>query len=146
MDDPAAPGRGAWAERENLAEMRRVTVAVRRRESLAVAPEVFADFLLRRQHVHPATVGDGAGFVEVGPGTTPGFAAPAAVWEKEILPRRVKGYRPAWLDEVLGQGAWLWRAAGTPATIRASRFSSATSRDIPATIRLRRSCRPTSSG
>ena len=42
-----------------------------------------------------------------------GFSAPAAVWEKEILPRRVKGYRPAWLDDVLGQGAWLWRAAGT---------------------------------
>src|SRR5207253_2442849 len=40
-DDPAA---AHWAERENLAEMRRATVAVRRRETMAVAPEVFADF------------------------------------------------------------------------------------------------------
>ena len=48
-----------------------------------------------------------------GPGTAPGLRRAGAVWENEILPRRVKGYRPAWLDEVLGQGAWLWRAAGT---------------------------------
>ena len=41
-----------------------------------------------------------------------GFAAPAAVWEDEILPRRVKDYRPAWLDDVLGRGTWLWRAVG----------------------------------
>jgi ATP-dependent helicase Lhr and Lhr-like helicase len=114
VNDPDAPAADRWAERENLAEMRRVTVAVRRRESLAVAPEVFADFLLRRQHVHPATVGDGAGFVEVVLQQLQGFAAPAASWEKDILPRRVKGYRPAWLDDVLNQGSWLWRAAGSP--------------------------------
>ncbi len=42
-DDPAGD---RWAERENLAEIRRATMAVRRQESLAVAPEVFADFLL----------------------------------------------------------------------------------------------------
>ena len=54
-----------WSERENLNEIRRMTVAVRRRESLAVTPEVFADFLLRWQHVHPSTRGDGPSFVEV---------------------------------------------------------------------------------
>ncbi len=113
VGDPDSPELERWAERENLAEMRRVTVAVRRRESLAVAPEVFADFLLRRQHVHPATRGEGPAFVERVLEQLQGFAAPAAVWEKEILPRRVKGYRPAWLDDVLGQGAWLWRAVGT---------------------------------
>ena len=90
-----------------------MSVAVRRRESLAVAPEVFADFLLRRQHVHPATTGEGPAFVEAVLEQLLGFAAPAAVWENEMLPRRVKGYRPAWLDDVLGQGAWLWRAMGT---------------------------------
>jgi ATP-dependent helicase Lhr and Lhr-like helicase len=114
VSDPDGPALERWAERENLAEMRRATVAVRRRESMAVAPEVFADFLLRRQHVHPATVGGSAAFVEVVLEQLQGFAAPAASWEKEILPRRVKGYRPAWLDDVLGQGAWLWSAMGTP--------------------------------
>ena len=99
-----------WAERENLNEMRRMTVAVRRRESLAVAPEVFADFLLRRQYVHPSTRGEGSAFVELVLEQLQGFAAVAADWESEILPRRIKDYRPAWLDDVLGRAAWLWRA------------------------------------
>ena len=108
-----APELARWAERETLTEMRRATVAVRRGESLAVAPEVFADFLLRRQYVHPATRGEGPAFVELVLEKLQAFSAPAAVWENEILPRRVKGYRHAWLDEVLGQGAWLWRGEGT---------------------------------
>jgi ATP-dependent helicase Lhr and Lhr-like helicase len=109
-----SPELAQWAERDNLTEMRRLTVAVRRRETLAVPPEVFADFLLRRQHVHPATRGDGPGFVEVILEQLQGLAAPAAVWESEILPRRIRGYRPSWLDDALGQGAWLWQALGTP--------------------------------
>ncbi len=112
VSDAGAADLDRWAERENLTEMRRVTVAVRRRESLAVAPEVFADFLVRRQHVHPATMGEGAAFVEVVLEQLQGFPATASMWEKEILPRRIKGYRPAWLDDVLGQGVWLWRAVG----------------------------------
>jgi ATP-dependent Lhr-like helicase len=40
-----------------------------------------------------------------------GYAAPAAAWETEILPRRVRGYRPAALDELLAGGEWLWRAS-----------------------------------
>jgi len=99
-----------WAERENLAEMRRMTVAVRRRECLAVTPEVFADFLLRRQHVHPSTRGEGPAFVELVLEQLQGFAAVAAHWESEILPRRIRDYRPAWLDNVLGRATWLWRA------------------------------------
>ncbi len=146
VGDSDAPELARWAERENLAEMRRVTVAVRRGESLAVAPEVFADFLLRRQHVHPATRGEGPAFVEVVLEQLQGFAAPAAVWEKEILPRRVKGYRPAWLDDVLGQGDWLWRGEGTIARRSARRVLPPRLRG---TARGRResqsSCPPTSS-
>jgi len=110
IKEGGAPGETRWAERENLAEIRRLTVAVRRRESLAVLPEVFADFLLRRQYVHPATRGQGLAHVELVLERLQGFAAPARLWEDEILPRRVKDYRPGWLDEVLGRGAWLWRA------------------------------------
>jgi len=112
LGESDVPELARWSERENLAEMRRVTVAVRRRESLAAAPEVFADFLLRRQHVHPATRGEGAVFLERVLDQLQGCALPASVWENELLPRRVKGYQPAWLDLVLDQGAWLWRALG----------------------------------
>src|SRR5271157_4233202 len=107
--DPAAECR--WAEPENLAEIHRLSVAIRRRESVAVAPEVFADFLLRRQHLHPATRLDGPGGLEAALEQLQGYAAPAEFWESELLPRRVRGYRTAWLDELLATGCWLWRAA-----------------------------------
>jgi ATP-dependent Lhr-like helicase len=41
-----------------------------------------------------------------------GFAAPADLWESDLLPRRVRDYRSSWLDEVLSSGGWLWRAQG----------------------------------
>jgi ATP-dependent helicase Lhr and Lhr-like helicase len=110
LDAPDGAGESRWAERDNLAEMRRATVAARRRESLAVSPEVFADFLLRWQHVHPATRGEGPAFVEIVLQQLQGYAMPARLWEGEVLPRRVDGFRPAWLDEVLNRGGWLWRA------------------------------------
>jgi ATP-dependent helicase Lhr and Lhr-like helicase len=109
-DEEGGLGPTRWAERGNLAEMRRATVATRRRESLAVLPEVFADFVLRRQHAQPATRDDGPAGVERALELLQGYAAPASAWESEILPRRIKDYRPAWLDEVLARGTWLWRA------------------------------------
>jgi len=37
-----------------------------------------------------------------------GIEAPAGDWESEILPARVAGYDPRWLDELClaGEGAW----------------------------------------
>ena len=80
-----------WVERENLAEMRKVTVAVRRRESLAVAPDVFAAFLLRFQGVDSETRGADEASLEGVLEQLQGFSAPAAMWENEILPRSRQG-------------------------------------------------------
>jgi ATP-dependent Lhr-like helicase len=112
IGEGGAQGESRWAERGNLTEMRRATVAVRRRESLAVLPEVFADFLVRRQHVHPSSRRDGLTAVEAVLEQLQGYAAPASLWESELFPRRIKDYRPAWLDEVLARGSWFWRADG----------------------------------
>jgi ATP-dependent Lhr-like helicase len=101
----------AWAERENLAEIRRLTVAIRRRESVAVPPEVFADFLVRRQFLDELTRTGGPAGVEQVLERLQGYAAAAQFWENEILPRRVRNYRPTALDELLAGGGWLWRAA-----------------------------------
>ena len=100
-----------WAERENLAEVHRQSVAIRRRETVAVPPEVFADFLLRRQHLLEPLKLEGNDGLERVLDQLRGLAAPASFWENEILPRRVKGFRPAWLDQLLAEGSWLWRAA-----------------------------------
>ena len=95
---------------------------------------------LRWQHVHPSTRGEGPAFVETVLQQLQGYAMPARLWESEVLPRRVEGYRPAWLDEVLNRGSWL--LAGRvgressderkPATVsRASPSSSGISRVRP---------------
>ena len=91
--------------------MHRLSVAIRRRESIAVAPEIFADFLIRRQHLHPATRLEGTAGLEKVLELLQGFAAAPAFWESELLPRRVRGYRSGWLDDLLAAGSWLWRAA-----------------------------------
>jgi ATP-dependent Lhr-like helicase len=109
--DAGPDGAGSrWAERGNLEEARRLTIAMRRRESVAVSPEVFADFIARRQHAHPDERLEGESAVEVVLGLLQGFAAPLDLWESEILPRRIVGFRPSWLAETFDSRGWTWRA------------------------------------
>ncbi|WP_406696862.1 DEAD/DEAH box helicase [Singulisphaera sp. Ch08] len=105
-------GEPLWAERRNLEEVRRLSIALRRRESVAVSPEVFADFVARRQHVHPATRWEGQAAVALILDQLAGFATPADLWETDILPRRLRDFRAAWLDDLLSAGGWSWRAEG----------------------------------
>lgn len=101
-----------WADQRNLDEVRRLSIAIKRKESVAVIPEVFVDFVARRQRVTPATRWEGAAAVGLVLEQLQGFSAPADLWESEILPRRVRDFRPAWLDDLLSSGGWLWRADG----------------------------------
>jgi ATP-dependent Lhr-like helicase len=113
--EPAADagvGVPQWADRRNLDEVRRLSVALRRRESVAVRPEVFADFVVRRQRIHPEVRREGAAAVTQVLEQLHGFAAPADLWESDLLPRRVREYRSSWLDDALSTGGWFWRALG----------------------------------
>ena len=101
-----------WADRRNLDEVRRLSIALRRRESIAVTPELFADFVARRQHVHPETRLEGPAAVGLVLEQLQGIAATASQWESEILPLRVRDFRPGWLDDALALGGYLWRAEG----------------------------------
>jgi len=107
LDDEEGP---RWADGRNLAEVRRISLALKRKESVAVPPEVYADFLVRRHGVHPETRLEGSAAVPMVLEQLQGYAAGADLWESEILPARVQGYRPAWLDEALSPGDWVWRA------------------------------------
>ena len=91
-----------WAERENLTDMRRVTVAVRRRESADGVARGFCRFRAPPPAVHPRARARGPPCLEQVLEQLQAVAAPAPLWESEILPRRVKDYRPAWLDDLLG--------------------------------------------
>jgi ATP-dependent Lhr-like helicase len=111
LDDARGDG-VRWSDRRNLDEARRLTIAIRRGESVAVPPEAFAEFVLRRQFAHPATRLEGEPAVGVVLGRLQGYAAPLALWESEILPARVEGFRRSWLDGELAGSGWVLRALG----------------------------------
>lgn len=56
-----------------------------------------------------------------------GAAVPASVLEQDILPARVRGYAPSWLDELIAAGEVIWRGAGAlgPSDGRLSLYLSA---------------------
>jgi ATP-dependent Lhr-like helicase len=41
-----------------------------------------------------------------------GLPLPAELWERTVLPARVPGYQPRWLDEAIARGAWAWCCQG----------------------------------
>src|SRR6201999_408806 len=41
-----------------------------------------------------------------------GLALSPEVWEKDVLPRRVGAYSPAWLDQLTASGEIVWIGAG----------------------------------
>ncbi|HEU5115783.1 MAG TPA: DEAD/DEAH box helicase [Isosphaeraceae bacterium] len=99
-----------WANPGNLDEVRRLSLALRRKETVAVAPEVYADFLARRQHVHSETRFEGEPALGQILSQLQGFAASLEVWESTLLPARLQGFRPAWLESALSQTGLSWRS------------------------------------
>jgi ATP-dependent helicase Lhr and Lhr-like helicase len=85
---------------------------LRRKESLSVRPEVYADFLLERLGISPKATAEPAAAVERVLLDLQGYAATLTSWETDLLPRRVKDFQSRWLDEVFASGAWTWRARG----------------------------------
>jgi ATP-dependent Lhr-like helicase len=110
-------GREAWCERRLLARIHRYTVDALRREIEPVTPAQFTQFLACWQHADPAYILEGPRGVAEVLGQLAGCEAPAAAWERDILPRRIRDYRKEWLDEVTlsGEFAWgrLWGGAGS---------------------------------
>ena len=111
---PDESGRERWADSRNLGEVRRLSIAIKRREAVAVTPEAFSAFVGLRQHAHPDARLQGEAAVGVVLEQLQGFPATADQWEKEILPRRIADFRPSWLDAALATGSWRWRAEGSP--------------------------------
>ncbi|MCS6851762.1 MAG: DEAD/DEAH box helicase [Gemmataceae bacterium] len=111
-------GAARWAAPDNLEEVQRRALALGRQEVVTCPAPQFADFLLRWHHLHPQTRREGPeGLAEV-LGRLSGLALPEELWESTILPARVVGYQPRWLDDLLASGGWTWlcRPDGSAAT------------------------------
>jgi ATP-dependent helicase Lhr and Lhr-like helicase len=97
-----------WCNRRVLARIHRLTLGRLRREIAPVSTADYARFLYRWQHVAPASRLHGIdGTLQV-IRQLEGYEVPAAAWESQILPRRVAGYRPEFLDRLCYSGDVMW--------------------------------------
>ncbi len=97
-----------WCERRILQRIHKRTLHSLRRQIEPATPGVYMRFLLDWQHLGSQRQLTGEqGLLEALRGLE-GFEAPAAEWERSILPRRVAGYDPRWLDALCLTGAVGW--------------------------------------
>ena len=95
-----------WCDPEVLRRLRRASLAALRREVEPAEQASFGRFLPawhgigRRATLREALV------------PLQGLALPVTLWESEVLPRRVPGYQPAWLDGLCAAGELVWVGAG----------------------------------
>jgi ATP-dependent Lhr-like helicase len=101
-------GRMAWCNRRLLARIHRYTLDRLRKEIEPVTAATFVAALACWQHVDDAHALEGPAGVVEALRQLAGFEAPAAAWEAQILPARVRGYRREWLDQATLSGEFAW--------------------------------------
>ena len=95
-----------WCDPEVLRRLRRASLAALRREVEPAEQAAFGRFLPswhgvdRRSSLREALV------------PLQGLGLPVALWENDLLPRRVPGYRPEQLDALCASGEVVWIGAG----------------------------------
>lgn len=99
-----------WVDLGVLERLRRRTIGVLRRDVEPRTAGQWTGFLLRWQGVD----GKGSGLPGLRKALSQlqGLSLPASAWEREVLPRRVRDYNPAFLDQLLAGGEFAWSGAG----------------------------------
>ena len=97
-----------WCHRRLLARIHRLTLQGLRREIEPVAPEVFQRFLFQLHGIPQGQQRAGTnGLFEV-ISQLQGLDISLVNWERDILPLRISGYRPEFLDELCLTGETAW--------------------------------------
>jgi ATP-dependent Lhr-like helicase len=130
----SSAGEIEWCDRRLLARIHRRTVDGLRRAIEPVAASDLVRFLLRFQGVRGAQHRGRAGVLRAVE-QLQGFEIAAGAWETEVLPARVPGYEPAWLDDLCLSGEVVWgrldpRETGATPT-KAAPITLARRRDLP---------------
>ena len=97
-----------WCNRRVLARIHRLTLARLRREIEPVSPAALMRFLVRWQRVQRGSQLIGADGLGRAIEQLQGFETAAGAWERELLPARLHGYDPAWLDQMCLAGQIVW--------------------------------------
>ena len=99
-----------WCDEDVLRRIKRATLARLRGEIAPVEGPVLARFLPAWQGVGKR--GEGAGRLEEALAQLEAYALPWSALCGEVLPARVPGFDPAWLDELVARGEWVWIGRG----------------------------------
>ena len=99
-----------WCDAGVLRSLRRRSLAALRHEVEPVDATTFVRFLAAWQGVGRGRRGTDALIEAIE--QLQGVAVPASVLERDVLPARVEGYRPAMLDELCAAGELVWIGAG----------------------------------
>ena len=97
-----------WCERRLLARIHRYTLRKLRSEIAPVTAADFMRYLFEWQSVSSQSMLEGPQAVEHVLDQLEGFEAPAASWEGDIFPSRIKDYDYLWLDIHCLSGNFLW--------------------------------------
>ncbi len=95
-----------WASQEVLRVLKQKTLSLLRKQAEAVEPRVFARFLLDFQGLVRPRKGSDA-LMDV-LHQLKGLPIAISVLESDILPARLKNYRPSDLDLLCATGEWVW--------------------------------------
>jgi ATP-dependent Lhr-like helicase len=97
-----------WCDRRLLQRIHKRTIAVLRKQIEPVSPAIYMQWLLRWHHLSQGRQLSGEQGVLEALRLLEGFEAPAIEWERSLLPQRVAGYDPRWLDALCLQGIVGW--------------------------------------
>jgi ATP-dependent Lhr-like helicase len=97
-----------WCDRRLLQRIHRLTVGKLRAEVEPLSPQDFMRFLFRWHHVDQDSKLRGPAALVKLVERLEGYEAPAAAWEQEFLPARMKQYVPEWLEHATFAGEVVW--------------------------------------
>jgi ATP-dependent helicase Lhr and Lhr-like helicase len=132
---PAGDEDVEWCERRLLQRIHKRTLAGLRKQIEPVTPAVYMQWLLRWQRVTSRSQLSGEAGVLEALRQLEGFEAPAIEWERTLLPQRVAGYDPRWLDTLCLEGVVGWgRISPHPAFATHGSDFSAPKRVVPTSM------------
>jgi ATP-dependent Lhr-like helicase len=101
-----------FVDRRALEQIHRRTLSILRQEAQPVSCAVYADFLARWQHLHPAERLTGAGALTQALQQLRALPVVGQVWERDVLPLRLARYDPDALSALCQGGELIWIGSG----------------------------------
>jgi ATP-dependent helicase Lhr and Lhr-like helicase len=127
-----------WCHRRLLARIHRLTIDGLRKQIQPVDVRTFWRFVSRHQGLIAGARKTGANGLFDVIALLQGIDAPAICWERDLLPARISGYQPQWLDELCLAGDVGWgRLFPPPQVADNSRPMASITRVAPVSLFLR---------